>query len=72
VHPPSICLTNKAIGRRGQVVAGFAVVLDPVDGLLRMLDAYAEREGFGFEPDTGIVQEVEDVAGAVAGGEDYV
>ena len=72
MNPPSFCLTNKAIGRRGQVVAGFAVVLDPVDGRLGMLDAHAQREGFGFEPDTGIVQEVEDVAGAVAGGEDNV
>jgi hypothetical protein len=37
-----------------------------------MLDAHAQREGFGFEPDACVVQEVEDVAGAVAGGEDYV
>ena len=47
------------------------MVLYLVDELLRVLDANAEGEGFGFEEPAAAGEECVDVAGRVAGGKDH-
>ena len=46
----------------------FAVVLYFVDKKLRVLNAYTNGKGFGFEQPTMLVEQVEDVASRVSGG----
>lgn len=69
----AINLRGEAVGRGGEVLhhlAAGVAVLYAVDDALRVLDTDAEGEGLGFEKPAVASEELVDVAGGMARGED--
>ena len=64
-----IYLLHKAVSRRWQVEISYgAMILDMVDQVLGMFDAYAECEGFGFNNNFFLLKQLKNIPCAVPGG----
>ena len=62
---------HQGISRGGQIRASvaLAMVLNAIDQALAMLHPYTQGKGLGFDQNLFVVQELKNIAGGVAGGQ---